>query len=174
MLAGLSWKPKLLPYCILIVIELAAISTVFLVNDALATRFGSRFFDQLPIHSDSAYMRVWQGGIVAFQESPVIGIGPDVYRKTCPALTEGLGNIDCHTHPHNYYIQLAGETGLIGLVAGCLMMGSILITCFSYRRFDKENIFTAIAYVIPLAVFFRFNRQEISSANGIICLCGLL
>lgn len=154
MLAGLSWKPKLLPYCILIGIELAAITVVFLVNDTLANRFGSRFFNELPIHSDSPYMRVWQGGVVAFQESPVIGIGPDVYRKTCPALTEGLSNIDCHTHPHNYYIQLAGETGLIGLVAGCLMMGSILITCFSYRRFNKENIFTAVAYVVPLAVFF--------------------
>ena len=34
------------------------------------------------------------------------------------------------------------------------MMGSILITCFSYRHVDKDNIFTAIAYVIPLAVFF--------------------
>ena len=154
MLAGLSWKPKLVPYCILIGIELVAIAVVFIVNDTLAKRFGSRFLNELPIHSDSPYMRVWRGGIVAFQESPVIGIGPDVYRKTCPALTEGMSNIDCHTHPHNYYIQLAGETGLIGLVSGCLMMGSILITCLSYRRVDKENIFTAIAYVVPFAVFF--------------------
>ena len=99
-------------------------------------------------------MRVWRGGIVAFQENPVIGIGPDVYRKTCSELTEGLKNIDCHTHPHNFYIQLVGETGLIGLLAGCLMIGSIIITCFSYRRANKDNIFTAIAYVIPLAFFF--------------------
>ena len=34
------------------------------------------------------------------------------------------------------------------------MFGSILVTCFSYRRANKDNIFTAIAYVIPLAVFF--------------------
>ena len=154
MLAGLSWKPKLLPYCILIAVGSATVFGVFLVNDSVASRFGSQFIGGLPIHSHSPYLRVWQGGIVAFQESPIIGIGPDVYRKTCPALTEGLSNIDCHTHPHNFYIQLAGETGLIGLITGCLMMGSILITCFSYRRFDKENIFTAIAYVVPLAVFF--------------------
>jgi len=154
MLAGLSWKPKLLPYCILIAVELAAVASIFLASDTLASRFGSQFINQLPIYSDSPYSRVWQGGIAAFRESPIIGIGPDVYRKTCPALSEGLNNIDCHTHPHNFYIQLAGETGLIGLVAGCLMMGSILITCFSYRNLDKDNIFTAIAYVIPLAVFF--------------------
>ena len=154
MLAGLSWKPKLLPYCILIGVEFAAVAGLFLTNNTIASRFGTEFINQLPISSDSAYLRVWRGGILAFQESPVIGIGPDVYRKTCSALTEGFSNIDCHTHPHNYYIQLAGETGLIGLVAGCFMIGSILVTCFSYRRVDKDNIFTAIAYVVPLAVFF--------------------
>ena len=154
MLAGLSWKPKFLPYCILIAVELVAVISVFLINDTLASRFGSQFINQLPIHDDSPYMRVWQGGIVAFKESPLIGIGPDVYRKTCSVLTEGLSNVDCHTHPHNYYIQLAGETGLIGLVAGCFMFGSIVVTCFSYRRDDKNNIFTAIAYIIPLAFFF--------------------
>ncbi len=154
MLAGLSWKPKLLPYCILVGVELAVVASFFLTNDTLANRFGDQFINQLPIHSDSPYLRVWKGGIIAFQESPVIGIGPDVYRKTCPALTEGLSNIDCHTHPHNYYIQMAGETGIVGLFAGCLMIGSIFITCFSYRRESKDDIFTAIAYVIPLALFF--------------------
>ena len=49
---------------------------------------------------------------------------------------------------------MAGETGIVGLFAGCLMIGSIFTTCFSYRRENKDNIFTAIAYVIPLALFF--------------------
>ena len=154
MLAGLSWKPKLVPYCILIGLELAAVATIFLGNGTLASRFGRDFINQLPIHNDSPYLRVWRGGIIAFQEKPVLGIGPDVYRKTCSSLTEGLSNVDCHTHPHNYYIQLAGETGLIGLITGCLMLGSMLTKCFSYRRVDNDNVFTAIAYVIPLAMFF--------------------
>ena len=33
------------------------------------------------------------------------------------------------------------------------MFGSILVTCFSYRRANKDNIFTAIAYVIPCCFF---------------------
>ena len=157
MLAGLSWKPKLLPYCILVGVEIAAVAGLLLTDfrtSQVAYRFGIQIIRHLPIHGDSPYMRVWRSGIVAFQESPVIGIGPDVYRKTCSALTEGMKNIDCHTHPHNFYIQLVGETGLIGLFAGCLMIGSIIITCFSYRCANKENVFTAIAYVIPLAFFF--------------------
>ena len=153
MLAGLSWKPKLIPYCILICIEIAAVFSVFLFNDTLAHRFGKEFVSQLPIHSESAYMRVWKGGIIAFQDSPIIGIGPDVYRKSCHSLTEGIDNIDCHTHPHNFYIQLAGETGIFGLVAGSLMISSIIVTCFSYRRIDKTT-FLRLLLMVPLAVFF--------------------
>ena len=154
MLAGLSWKPKLLPYCILIGVELAAVASVFLANDTLASRFGSQFINSLPISENSTFIKIWKGALIAFQESPIIGIGPDVYRKMCPTLTEGIDNIFCYTHPHNFYIQLAGETGIIGFVSGCLMIGSIIVACFSYRRVDKNNIFTAVAYVIPLAVFF--------------------
>ena len=99
-------------------------------------------------------MEVWNGGIIAFKDSPILGIGPDVYRKMCPDLIEGLENIVCLTHPHNYYIQIAGETGALGLIAGCLMVCSIVLTCFSYRQKNQENIFNATAFVVPLALFF--------------------
>ena len=172
MLAGLSWKPKLLPYCILIAVELAAVAGIFLASDTLASRFSSQFINQLPIHSDSPYLRVWQGGIVAFKESPVIGIGPDVYRKTCSTLTEGLNNIDCHTHPHNYYVQLAGETGLIGLVAGCFMIGSILVTCFHIDALIRIIFLLQLRMLYLWPFFFLFSQQGIFLANGIIYSCG--
>ena len=47
MLAGLSWKPRLLHYCILIIVELIAVVGVFLANDKIADRFGNQFFNQL-------------------------------------------------------------------------------------------------------------------------------
>ena len=116
---------------------------------------------------------------MAFQESPVIGIGPDVYRKTCSALTEGLKNIDRHTHPHNFYIQLVGETGLIGLFAGCLMT-SIIITCFSYRCANKENLFYrycvrySSSILFPAAVNSRFlwaMEQFVYVVGCCVCTC---
>ena len=184
MLAGLSWKPKLLPYCILIGIELAAIAGFFLANDILARRFGSQFINSLPMSENSTFIKIWKGAIIAFQESPIIGIGPDVYRKMCPTLTKGFDLVDCHPHPHNYYIQLLAETGIIGLVAGCIMITSIILACFSYRKIDKDNIFTAIAYVIPLAFFFpirssgdffgQWNNQFMWSAIAFALAAGTL
>ena len=184
MLAGLSWKPKLLPYCILIGIELAAVTGVFLANDTLASRFGRQFINSLPMSENSTFIKIWKGAIIAFQDSPIIGIGPDVYRKMCPTLTQGFDLVVCHPHPHNYYIQLLAETGVIGLVAGCIMITSIILACFSYRKIDKDNIFTAIAYVIPLAFFFpirssgdffgQWNNQFMWSAIAFALAAGTL
>ena len=122
-------------------IELAAVAGFFLANNTFASRFGSQFINALPMSENSTFIKIWKGAIIAFQESPIIGIGPDVYRKMCPTLTQGFDLVDCHPHPHNYYIQLLAETGVIGLVAGCIMITSIILACFSYRKIDKDNIF---------------------------------
>ena len=73
-------------------IELAAVAVVFLANDTLASRFGSQF-NTLPISENSTFIKIWKGAIIAFQESPIIGIGPDVYRK-CALLTQGFELVD--------------------------------------------------------------------------------
>lgn len=153
-LAGLVWKPNKFILLSLVLFELLAINIVFNVDETMSKRFTESFINQLPIHEESPYLRVWKGGIVAFQQSPIMGIGPDIYRKTCSELIGSRQDIACHTHPHNFYIQLAGETGLIGLFSGVLMMWAIIFTCFTHRRKSKENIFTATAFIVPLAVFF--------------------
>ena len=55
---------------------------------------------------------------------------------------------------------------------------------FSYRKIDKDNIFTAIAYVIPLAFFFpmrssgdffgQWNNQFMWSAIAFALAAGTL
>ena len=82
------------------------------------------------------------------------GDAANVFRTCDLTLTKGLRNIDCYRHPHNYYIQWSAETDILKLLTGSLMIGSIVLNCFSYRRFNKDNIFCATAYVFPLAVFF--------------------
>ena len=36
------------------------------------------------------------GGIDAFQSSPIIGIGVD-YRMLCPIISEGATDVECHS-----------------------------------------------------------------------------
>ena len=154
MLAGLVYKPILSRYLLLIGAELIAILGIFLLKPSISERFVSTFLNELPIDEISPYRRVWNGGIDAFQTAPFIGIGPDNYRILCPAISGNNPDVACHTHPHNYYIQILGETGLIGLALGAVMLISIIWTCFRANLANRNNVLAATCFVVPFGFFF--------------------
>lgn len=90
-----------------------------------------------------------------FLDRPIIGQGPKMFRIKCkdPNFAEGVS--PCMTHPHNFYIQLLAETGLIGF--------SFLLFLFIYI------IFISAKYSYNL--FFK--RKKIYS-NYQICLLACL
>ncbi len=49
------------------------------------------------------------------KENILIGSGPNSYRKFCDTPGFSHNDLSCSTHPHNNYIQLAAETGIVGL-----------------------------------------------------------
>jgi hypothetical protein len=51
-----------------------------------------------------------------FRDKPILGIGPNMFRKKCSNL-KYINNPNkhfCDTHPHNFYIQILAETGVLG------------------------------------------------------------
>jgi len=154
MLAGIVYKPIWSRYLLLIGTELAAIIGIFLLKPAIGDRFVTSFLNQLPTHEASPYRQVWNGGIDAFLTAPIMGIGPDNYRIFCPTISADNPNVSCHTHPHNYYIQILGETGLVGLVLGAVMLISITWTCFKANLANRSNVLAATCFVVPLGFFF--------------------
>jgi putative inorganic carbon (hco3(-)) transporter len=66
-------------------------------------------------------MAHWQAGWQMFLDQPLLGLGPGNYpvayeRYYLPGWLEPLG------HAHNYYLNLAAETGLVGLVVFLLTL----------------------------------------------------
>ena len=51
-----------------------------------------------------------------FKSNPVLGIGPKMFRVKCNEKKYVVGELPCSTHPHNFYIQLLAETGVIGFI----------------------------------------------------------
>ena len=70
----------------------------------------------------------------------------------------------CGNHPHNFYVQLFAEAGIIGLIFGCLMFVSIIITCFRARLENFNCPMAATAFVVPLGLFFPL--QQFGSFYG--------
>ena len=154
MLAGLIWRPDFYRYGVLVLVELIAIFAVFTVTPDLGKRFTETFVKELPITDESVYYRTMFGAITAFNEAPLLGIGTGNYRILCEELTKETHLVACNTHPHNYYLQLLGETGIIGLISGSVMIVAIIWFCFVTGARDRSNVLTATAFVVPFGLFF--------------------
>tara|TARA_A100001011_G_scaffold342305_1_gene375734 strand:- start:1620 stop:2864 length:1245 start_codon:yes stop_codon:yes gene_type:complete len=51
-----------------------------------------------------------------FKDKPLFGHGPKMFRIKCKDEKYAEGVSPCMTHPHNFYIQLLAETGIIGFL----------------------------------------------------------
>jgi len=51
-----------------------------------------------------------------FKDQPIFGHGPKMFRIICANEKYAIGISSCTTHPHNFYIQLLAETGIIGFL----------------------------------------------------------
>lgn len=59
-----------------------------------------------------------------FKEKPITGHGPKMFREICHKQQFAEGIRPCTSHPHNFYVQLLAETGIIGF--------SFLFSLFCY------------------------------------------
>ena len=92
-----------------------------------------------------------------FEEKPIFGHGPKMYRVLCnDERYEVAEERSCRTHPHNFYIQLLAETGIIGFL--------FLLSAFCYVLFTALKQFKCI--------FFRQKRPL--SDYQVCLLAGIL
>jgi O-antigen ligase len=153
MLAGLVWRPKWRRYLVLVAVEVLAVVIAFHALPEMGNRYVNTFIEQLPTGAQSPYYRAMMPGIKAFETAPGLGIGTGNFRNMCPQIIADEPNLDCHPHPHNFYIQLAGETGIVGLMFGIAFLGAIIWRCLK-AGWRHPNVVLATAWVIPFGLFW--------------------
>ena len=171
-LASIVWKPKAMMVLVLLFIEILAVFVLFVSRPDLSSKYGANFLSSIPLTNtsdDNSYWGAWRGGIQQGLTNPIKGVGPSGTRKTCANLDTKLpkwlpGRNYCGNHPHNFYIQLFAEVGVIGLLLGCIMFGSIITTCYKLRFENFNCPMAATAFVVPLGLFFPI--QQFGSFYG--------
>ena len=119
----------------------------------------SHFFKSIPIINitdDNPYWGAWRSGIQQGLQKPILRLGPSSSRKHCKILPEKKpdwlpGKNYCGNHPHNFYIQLFSETGLLGLTLGILMFYHLFNTCYKGRNSYPKCPITSICYMSRLS-----------------------
>jgi O-antigen ligase len=71
-----------------------------------------------------------------FLDKPIFGHGPKMFRVICKDEKYARGVAPCNTHPHNFYVQLLAETGIIGF--------SFLFSAFAYVLYCAYRQFKSI------------------------------
>ena len=61
-----------------------------------------------------------------FKAKPILGHGPNTFRVVCSESLYEYNDLSCSTHPHNIYIQILAETGLIGILIFLIIPASLL------------------------------------------------
>ncbi len=97
-------------------ISLMIIFSQIYFNDSIKNRMINKTLDGF---SSTAYIskiheRYYFTALDLFKENIITGTGPNTFRKTC--VNSKIINKACSTHPHNTYIQLLSETGIIGFL----------------------------------------------------------
>jgi O-antigen ligase len=70
-----------------------------------------------------------------FIDKPLVGHGPKMFRVICKDEKYATGITPCMTHPHNFYVQLLAETGIIGF--SFLFSAFVYVSYCYYRQFKS-------------------------------------
>ncbi len=73
-----------------------------------------------------------------FKDRPLFGHGPKMFRVICKDKKYASGDTPCSTHPHNFYIQLLAETGIIGFL---FLSSALVYVIYTALRQFKSIIF---------------------------------
>lgn len=114
-------------------------------------------------------------------EHPVFGLGFGRYRTAAKPYYEPYPQADRKSHAHNNFLQVAAESGLVGLAAFCLLFAWLLRLGWAAIRTaaDADTWITATGAWLGIVVFLiagltQYNFGDNEVAIGMWCAAAVL
>lgn len=133
----------------------------------------SRFSAMASVSSRDERFLAWLGSIYQWKNSKIIGTGIGTYQlmaidtlqeamRDYPSLLYGWNNFK---RTHNDYLQILGETGVLGLAAVALLMCVLIVYAFRYLKSvqDKDDL---LLFLSLACAFVAFMVQSFFSFPG--------
>lgn len=82
---------------------------------------------------------LYKTAINIFRDNIYIGVGVKNFRNQCNLEKYKISEFSCSTHPHNSYIQLITELGLVGLIFGIFVIITYTKHIFLHFKYKLNN-----------------------------------
>jgi len=147
--------------------------TLIFLNPETAERSIYSIYDKLLHFADSDYGMVFRAAFAAWQQAPIFGHGFHSYTMVCERM--GLltqWGMQC-SHPHNLYLQIAAENGLIGLMLFVCMLGSLYFKALYPLVLSKQWFVASLSFVVLSVCFWPLIGGISILNNGVAALVWL-
>ena len=97
-----------------------------------------------------------------FKDNMFFGKGPKTYRYYCNDERFKINRWSCSTHPHNFYVQLLAELGIVGFFYIFFIYAYLFFKSIKLLFINNENNY----YSICIMSFFLINLWPITSTGN--------
>tara|TARA_B100000029_G_scaffold460341_1_gene491256 strand:+ start:1323 stop:2747 length:1425 start_codon:yes stop_codon:yes gene_type:complete len=114
----------------------------------------------------TGHARIYLTSIEMWKESHIFGFGLKSFRFKCWEILPRIEGLACANHPHNYYLELLSEFGMVGF--GLMIIFFIIILTDSYIFFKKKiyrkekNFY----FLIPILLIFFLEIWPLKSTGS--------
>ncbi len=124
------------------------------------------------------YIGQWKTGIIVFFDNFLFGIGPtNVQNYLAENLIVNYNPYNNIEHPHNHYIQVFAETGLVGGIIYCAMIYHLMKVIYISTKTDLSSfdlLMTQAAFISIICLLWPFaNTYDLfgQQQNGFLWYC---
>lgn len=156
-------------FLIVIAIVLAILLLTILYSISAQPSFKNDFLSslknnlvQVMLKTDIVRTHLWREAILIIRDFPVFGCGLNTYSIVAPRYKSALP--EAGIYPHNSYLQMAAETGIVGLASFILVIISLFKTSIANMRKIKNTFYNNVLLGL-LAGLFGFLVHSFFDVN---------
>ena len=123
------------------------------------------------------YIHEFDAGIGTFKLNKYIGGGIKSFRFNCPSRKIETINerTTCNMHPHNYYLEILTDLGIIGFLIFIALILSVLFKAYKVLlHSNNKYIFSPYLYIFMMEIFpIKSSGSFFTTNNSVIIFLSL-
>ncbi len=123
------------------------------------------------------YIHEFDAGISTFKLNKYIGGGVKSFRFNCPKRKIETINerTTCNMHPHNYYLEILTDLGIIGFIIFFIILIIVLTKAYkSLINYKNKYLFSPFFYLFLMEIFpFRSSGSFFTTNNAVLIFLSL-